>query len=447
MKYDLIVIGGGPAGIISAMTARKKNPKKKILLVKSIGEGVIPCAIPYMINTLEKCDQNAVPDDELIKNKIQIKVDEVVQIDKSKKIIATKSNETFSYDKLILATGSNPIFPPLKGKEKRGIYTIKKDMIYLKNLKREILKAKDIVIVGGGFIGVEFADEVADLKNVKNVTLIELLPELISVSFDKEYCEVARAELENRGVKVMTEAKVVEFLGNEKVSAVLLGNGKKIKADLVLLGIGASPNSKLAEKAGLKIEKGFIRVDGYQNTSDKDIFAIGDCSSKKDFFSGRQSRVMLASVACEEARVSGLNVFKKYINNTPVVAVFSTKIGNTALGSAGLNESAAKELKMSTVAGIAECPDKHPGSLPQTKKIRLKLLFEKKTGVIVGGQLSGGDSVGELVNIIGLAVQKKMKAADFITLIFGTHPKLTGPPTKYPISMAAQDAIRHLSRR
>jgi len=159
MKYDIIVIGGGPAGVISAVTARKYYNDKKILLIKDVEKGVIPCGIPYMFTTLENPENNIMGNAPLEKNNIKLKIAEIVKIDKSKNQIKTKKGEILNYEKLILANGSNPIIPPIEGINKKGVYVIKKELDYLKKLKTNIEKAKEIVIIGGGFIGVEFADE------------------------------------------------------------------------------------------------------------------------------------------------------------------------------------------------------------------------------------------------------------------------------------------------
>ena len=181
MKYDVIVIGGGPAGIISAVTARKYEKNKNILLIKESEKGGIPCGIPYMFTTLKNPEDNVVGNKPLELNNIELKINKVINVNKEKKEIETDGNEILEFEKLILATGSRPIVPSIEGVEKKGIYPVIKEMCHLKNLKIDIQKARDVVIIGGGFIGVEFADE---LSQDKKVTLIEYMPNILINCFD-----------------------------------------------------------------------------------------------------------------------------------------------------------------------------------------------------------------------------------------------------------------------
>jgi len=167
---DILVVGGGPAGIISAVTAKKYYPDKDILLIKNIANGCIPCGIPYMFNSLKNPDDNKLGNAALDKHNIKVDVDEAIKIDRNQKEVIFKSGAVCKYEKLILAIGSNPIVPPIKGVEKKGIYPIYKDMDYLKRAIEEVKKAKDILIVGGGFIGIEFADELSKSEKSKGMS-------------------------------------------------------------------------------------------------------------------------------------------------------------------------------------------------------------------------------------------------------------------------------------
>jgi NADPH-dependent 2,4-dienoyl-CoA reductase/sulfur reductase-like enzyme len=441
-KFDIVVVGGGPAGIISAVTARRYYPDKKILVIKSVGKGVVPCGIPYMFETLKDPEENALGNAPLESNKISVLVDEVVLIDRQTKTLVTKGKQELAYEKLILAVGSDPIVPPIKGLDKNGIYPIYKDMDYLKAMKEKVTKAKSALIIGGGFIGIEFADELAAIKGLK-VYLVEFLPNLLMNSFDPEFGKMVEDKLKAKGVEIICGKKVEEILGQDKVTEALLSDGTKLPVDLVVLGIGASPNVGLAKKAGIDLGRGKgIWTDEYMRTSDPDVFAVGDCAGKRDFFTRKNLPVMLASTATAEARIAGANLFQLKVvrENKGTIAIYSTYVDGLVLGSAGLNETTAKKENFEFVVGNAEVPDKHPGSIPGMTKMKLKLVFSKQSGILLGGQVSGGMSAGEVINIIGMAIQQRVSATELETLQMATHPHLTAPPTKYPLVLAAQDA-------
>ena len=439
-KTDILVIGGGPAGVVGAITAKQSYLKKNVLLMKNIGQGCIPCGIPYMLASLKDPDENKMGNTSLEKNNIDIVVDQAVTINREKKEIITIKGDTYCYEKLILATGSVPIIPPIKGIDEKGIYPIHKDMVYLKEFVEKIKQSKAVLIVGGGFIGVEFADEVAKLSGIK-VYLVELLPQILINSFDVEFSALASKKLKAKGVELITGAKVEEILGNEKVESVVLSNGKEISVDSVILGIGAIPNTQLAVEANLDLDqdKGIL-TDEYMCTIDPDIFAIGDCAGKRDFFTRRYTPVMLASTATAEARVAGSNLYELKIikENKGTIAIYSTYIDGLVLGSAGLTEAHARKQGFDVIIGEAKGIDKHPGSLPGAASIKVKLIFSRISGIILGGQVAGGSANSELINMIGVAIQKRMSAVELATLQIATHPYLTSAPTTYPLVIAAQ---------
>ncbi len=441
-KFDIIVVGGGPAGIISAVTARRYYPDKKIILIKSVGKGVIPCGIPYMFKSLKQPEENALGNAPLEKNNVQFIVDEVTSIDRKEKTVKTKTGKELAYEKVILASGSDPIIPPIKGVDKKGVYPIYKEMGYLKAMKEEVKKAKSALIVGGGFIGIEFADELAGIKGLK-VYLVEFLPSLLMNSFDPEFGKMVEDKLKAKGVEVICGKKVEELAGKERVSEAVLSDGTRLAVDLVVLGIGAVPNVKLAENAGIDMGRGKgIWVDEYMRTSDPNVFAVGDCAGKKDFFTRRSLPVMLASTATAEARIAGANLFQLKVirENKGTIAIYSTYVDGLVLGSAGLTETTARKEGFEFVVGSAEVPSKHPATLPGAEKITVKLVFSKQSGIIMGGQVVGGISAGEIINIIGLAIQQRVSATELETLQMATHPHLTAPPTMYPLVLAAQSA-------
>ena len=442
MKKADVVILGGLSGISAGISCRRHYPDKKIVLIRKEGTILIPCGIPYIFGTVGRPENNVIPDGLLEKNDIELITDEAIDVDREQKIVSFKNNEPIQYDKMVFATGSAPLVPPIPGIKKENVFSVKKEFDYLKDVLREMDKVKDIVIIGGGFIGMEFADECRKNRDV-NVTVVEMGGRCLQLAMDDEYCDEAEKALKDVGVKILTNEKVVSIEGNTAVESVKLASGKMVKADIVILGIGAVPNTTLAEKVGLELGlRKEIKVDRYMQTmTDKDIFACGDCCTKESFFDGRPSCVMLASVATSEARIAGANLFSPVHHNCGVISVFATVINNRAFGVAGLTEKVAKENNINIIVGRADAPDTHPGGMPNSTILKVKLIFSKDTGIILGGTISGGKSTGEMVNVLSACILHRMTANDIVMFQMGTHPALTSSPIAYPIVNAACKAV------
>ncbi len=443
-KTDVLIIGGSAAGITTALTAKMKNPGRKITLLRKEEKVMIPCGIPYIFGTIGSTEKNILPDKGLTDAGIEIVIGEATDIDLAEKCCTLLSNEQISFDKLVYATGSSPVKPSwLNGNGFENVFTITKNKVYLDDLMEKINGFEEIVVVGAGFIGVEVSDELN--KAGKKVTLVEKLPHILGMAFDSEFADKAREMLENRGVRVITGKGIKEIMGNGTVKGVLLEDEQELKASAVVLSMGYVPNSQLALKSGLKLnEKGFIKVDEYLRTSEPDVFAVGDCAEKKDYFTRKTSTTMLASTACSEARVIGLNLYKL---STPksfggTIAIYSTAIGDTAFATAGLTEAMATRENYDIVTGVFQGPDKHPGALPGMHMQMIKLIASKDTRTILGGEVMGGYSCGELINVIGLAIENKMTLSSLLISQIGTHPLLTGSPVGYPLIKAAEMACR-----
>lgn len=438
---DVLIIGGSAAGMVAALTGKAHWDKKEFILVKKQKEMMVPCGIPYIFGTLDSSDKNLMPVDLLLqKAGIMSLVDEATEIDTGNKVVSFASGEKISYQKLVIATGSTPMKPKwLKGADLENVFVIPKDKIYLDEMKSKLGALKNIAVIGAGFIGVELSDELA--KQGYKVTLIEKLPHILNLAFDPEIAEKIHEMLVNRGVNIITGKGISNVLGTNKVEAIELEDGQKLDMDAVVLSIGYKPNSELAKKSNIYVdEDNFIAVDEYMRTHVKDIFAVGDCSQKRDFVTRSRVATMLASTACAEARIAGMNLFNLHVVKTfsGTIAIYSTVINDTGFGTAGVTEQRANQEGIATITGLFEGVNRHPGNLPDTHKQLVKLIAARNSGVIIGGEVIGGMETGELTNVIGLAIQNRMSVNSFLTMQVGTHPCLTASPAAYPLIKAAE---------
>ena len=445
-RADVVVVGGSAAGLTAAITARRHYPDKSILLIRKEKQVLIPCGIPYIFGTVGSPDKNLIGDAVLEKNNIKLLLATANDIDREGKTLRTTEGD-IGYERLIVAAGSRPAMLPIPGFELDGVYAVVKDVEYLSGLQKRLETVKDVVIIGGGFIGIEFADEI-NKSGDKSVTVVEIAPHCLGLAYDEELCVEMEDVLKSRGISICTSAKVDRIEGNGKVEKVLLSSGDELKAELVILGIGAVANVDLAQKAGLRLGlTGGIAVDRTMQTSDENIYACGDCAEKISFFGGRPSPLKLASIATLEARIAGANLFGVRRENVGTVGVWSTAVDNHALATAGLTEKMARDRGYDVVAVTIQGPNRHPGTMPGAVPTKVKLVFECNTGVILGGQVMGDSTAGEIINAISACVQNRMTAENMAMFQTGTHPALTASPIAYHMVNAAEMAMKQMRER
>ena len=446
VKTDVLIIGGSAAGLVAAQVGRAKYPDKEFLVVRDTESAMIPCAIPYVFGTLGSTDKNTLPDALATKSGAKVMIDRVDEIDREKKTCLTASGESISYEKLIIATGSNPKVPGwLKGADLGGVFTVPKNKDYVDTMLKSLKKDSAVAVIGAGFIGVELADQLREMP--MKVYLVEVLPHILGMAFDEEIALEAETILKGKGIELKTGVGVEELLGDGQVQSVRLSSGESLDVDTVILAMGYAPETSLAANAGLPInDQGFIVVDEYMRTTDPDVVAIGDCAEKRDFITRRPSGVMLASTACAEARVAAMNLYGLCSLKTfgGTIAVYSTALDETGFGTAGVTAAAARKAGFEIVTGSFTGVDRHPGSLDSAHKQMVSLVVSKESGTIIGGSVIGGTSAGELTNVLGLVIQNRMNVSDLLTSQVGTQPCLTASPAAYPLIKAADAAAAAL---
>jgi NADPH-dependent 2,4-dienoyl-CoA reductase/sulfur reductase-like enzyme len=440
---QVVVVGGGVAakGFLSA--AVKLHEDTQYTFIRKNAKAPVPCGIPYAFGTLADPYDNVSSDKALLDAGITLVIDEVVDVDVENKSVVLGNGNAMSYDKLVLATGAVPFVPPFPGKDLGNIEVVVKDLDVVAHHRGMIEAAKNIVIVGGGFIGVEMADEIMKLGG-KKITVVELADNILSAAFDKSYCEQAEALLKEKGINVLTKIGVTEFKGSENVEKVVLANGTEIDADLVFLSIGVKPEVALGLKMGLNGDgRSGIIVDAYQYTSNKDILSIGDCASKTDLITGKPSGIKLASVAAREGRVAAANIFEKNMVTNPkgVTSLFSTSIDGVYFGATGMTHTQLEREGIAHEVIEVSTIDRHPIALPDASKMSGSFMFAKQNGQLLGCQIVGASQIAEAINFLGYALQNNATAQDLYVLNYASHPMGTATPNKYIVHMAATQML------
>ncbi|HDS17259.1 MAG TPA: pyridine nucleotide-disulfide oxidoreductase [Proteobacteria bacterium] len=451
MKKDVVIIGGSAAGLMAAVTLRKRNPQKSVTVIRNVVKTPVPCGIPYIYGIMGQVDKDLIPDQGFTDQGIEILQKEVINIDRTRKEVEFSDGERLGYNKLILGTGSKPFTPPLPGIDKVNVFTVRKDPVYLKEIYTALEPSRKVVVIGGGFIGVEMAEQIAlmgrRLGAEKTVTVVEMLPHCLMLACEEDFCIEIEKELTHLGVNLKTGVQAAELIGQEKVSGVKLADGQLLDADVVIIGIGAQAEIDLALKCGLEADaRGGIKVDKYLRTADPDILAAGDCASKFSCITGNPSGIRLASVACSEGMLAAGNLDGPERATLGALGAFSTMVGKRAVAAAGLTSRAAAAEGIDFVVGEVTAPNRHPGHLPGSiADMKIKLLFRRDNGVIIGGHVSGGEAASDMVNIIAVAIQARLTAEQLAIMQYATHPLLTSSPLSYHVMLAAENAALKLS--
>lgn len=448
LTTDILIIGGGPAGMVASATSRQYYPDKKVTVVKKTEKSLVPCGIPYVFGTmLDSPEDDMIPCGDMSKKMgVNLLEDEIVELDFESKTAKGSSGESYRYEKLILATGSVPREPRIENYDAEGVFFVPKDPDYILKMHEKVDAMETVAVIGTGFIGVEIAGELAERG--KRVHLVG--SRLLKHAFDPELSEYMEQKMLHERVVFHKDKRSSKILLDDTGHAcgVEFSDGERIEAEGVILATGYRPNTELARKSGLGMRKyDTIYVDEYMRTTQADVLAVGDCAEKRHFLTKRTVPIMLASTATAEARVAAANLYKinlvKSFSGT--IDIFSTVIGDTCFASAGITEEDATKQQINTVSSTVIVDGKHPSKLPNNHKQAVRLVAMATSGIVIGAQVIGGTDMGEMINILGVIIEKRMSIYDLLNLQVATHPLLTSGPTSYPIIQAAQNiAAEHI---
>lgn len=452
--YDILVLGGGPAGITLAKNLGKQT---RMAVLRPEDHSMIYCAMPYAIEDLLPLEKTLKRDTLVTDAGAELVRDKAVKVDFSEKKVVTEKNGSLRYKKLVIATGADPIVPPIPGSTLKGVFTFKteEDM-------RAIMGAVDsgleqAVVVGAGAIGVELAQ--ALVKKGVAVKLVDMTPQVLPNLMDYEMVEEAEEELIKSGVEVYLHTKVTALQGSQFVEEIELEKGKVIHFDgmehcsvddngsgkmtgMVVFAVGMRPNVEMFTDTGLEIERDGIVVNEKMETNIPGVYAVGDCVQYISGITGSPTGGKLATNAVPMARVVANNLAGMSRSYPGFYNGAATKIGGIYLGGTGLSEVKAKE-HYDVVTGYAEFTTAFP-VMPFAKKVRMKLIADRKTGKLLGGQVTSGEPVTDKVDQITMAVQYGIPVRDLLGFSYSAQPYQSFFPAHNLLVKAAEEIVAKL---
>lgn len=421
----VVIIGGVAAGPKAAARITRLNPEADVtILEKGVFLSYAGCGLPYYISGVVEDQEElmstaagALRDEVFFRDVKHVHVHNrtiATLIDREAKVVYADRCETgvnceFPYDRLILATGAHPVRPHLPGSELKGVLSLHgvEDAEEIKaTLARK--KATDVVIVGGGLIGVETTEALVEAGC--RVTMVELLPEILPM-LDPEMAGHVRAHMEAKGVRVMTGARVTAYLPRDSdettvghVRAATGAGDAVIPADLVIVAVGVRPTTDLAAACGLAIgPTGAIAVDEHMRTSDPDIYAIGDCAEQRNLIDGAPAWVPLGSTANKQGRVAANNAAGREDRFPGVLGTSICKVFDYCVARTGFSEAEARERGYDVVTALVPGPDR-PHFMPAAKMLMLKAVADRASRRLLGLQAVGPGDADRRIDVAGMAI-------------------------------------------
>ncbi len=438
----VVIIGGVAGGATAAARIRRLDEQAEITVFERSGFiSYANCGLPYYIGgTIEDENELTLQTPEGFWKRFRVKINvhhEVTAIHPESKTVTVKNLEngtvfTESYDKLLLSPGAKPVKPNFEGSGSERIFTLRtvEDTLKIKRYAEEH-QPKNAVVVGGGFIGIEMAENLCDLGI--GVTLVEAADQLMA-PFDEDMASFIHAEVRRNGVNLMLSRFVEGFSDTECGIDVRLKDAPTLHADLVVMAIGVAPETTLAKEAGLETGvKSSIAVNDRMETSVPDIYAVGDAVQIKHFVTGADSLISLAGPANKQGRIAADNICggdSRYAGGqgSSVIKLFDMTAAAT-----GINEKTAKALGIAADKVILS-PMSHAGYYPGGKMMTMKVLFEKGTYRLLGAQIVGFAGVDKRIDVLATAIRAGMKADELTELDLAYAPPYSS--AKDPVNMA-----------
>jgi len=447
MARRILVIGANASGVEAASAARKKDRTAEIILVtQEKNAGYSRCGLPFVIGgqIANFKDLIVYPPAFFQMLKLNLRTEtkaNAINIKEKTVTITTMEgeNEVLPYDSLVIATGADSFIPPIKGKEKQGILSLRGIEDGEKIQAAVQAGAKSAIIMGAGLIGLEVG--VALMEKGLKVTVVEMLPQILPQLLDADMAKQVQEHLEGKGMRILISKGVEEFLGEDKVIAIKAG-GETIEADLFISAFGVRANTKLAVDAGIPLgPTRAIKTNARMETDVKDVYAVGDCAEAPNIITHQPMCAQLGTIAVRQGKVAGINAAGDYSQFGGILASAVTRLFEIEAGNTGLTETSAARNRMEVVTGVISSKTK-ADYFPGAKPIKIKLIVEKESQRIVGGQVIGGEEVTQRINCLSFAIQKSMTVRELAKADTAYAPPLC--ETWEPMVLAAEMVLMKL---
>jgi NADH oxidase (H2O2-forming) len=447
MPRRIVIIGAHAAGVDAASAARKTDRTAEITLItEEKHPGYSRCGLPFVVGGQIPSFNNLIvfPPAFYQMMKINLKTEtKATNINTQNKTVETTDKtgktETIPYDSLIIGTGANSFMPPIKGKEKQGILSLR-TLEDGERIDQAIKKgAKSALVMGAGLIGLEVA--IALHERGLKVTVVELLPQILPQMLDPDMAKIAMEMLQDKGITILTGKGVEECLGGENITGIVACN-EEINADLFVSAFGVRANTELAVKAGIALgETKAIKTNARMETNIKDVYAVGDCAESIHIVTQKPTLAQFGTVAVRHGKIAGINAAGSYGLFTGCLGSAVSRLFDTDIGVTGLTENFAQKARIETVTGTIASKTKadyYPGALP----IKVKLIVEKESQRIIGAQIIGGEEVTQRINAISFAIQKQMTVRELAKADTAYAPPVC--ETWEPLVLAAEMVLMKL---
>ncbi len=391
-----------------------------------------------------------VPDKMLEGAGITVVHDEVTAVDSQRKKVETSAGRTFAYDKLYLATGASSFVPPIEGSDLDGVLTLRgvPDAERIREVLDRSVNGK-IVCIGAGFISMEVASLLAEKPGCAfDITVVELLDRPLPLMLDQDMAAFVKQYLEEKGLRILTGEKVERLVGrNGSVVGVELASGALLDADLVFMNVGVRPNVTLAQSIGLDMGRFGIKVNEFQETSDPNILAGGDCVEKVNFLTGKPTPGQLRGPAVVQGRLAAKRLAGYSVAFPGVIDAGGCKMFDMTITATGLTEERAAQEGIATVSAVVDSRSKH-GMIPGMKPWKIKLVFNRDSQRLIGGQIVGYDiAPAREIDAISAFILGGRTIAELTTFTSACNPDISSEPSAEPITIAAEQALQKVGRQ